>query len=195
MIDDHPVVLHALVTLLRNADLDLTVLHAADTEAGLALMQAVPDIALLLLDLGLPGLSGTAAIDRFRQAHPALKIIVVSASESPHDVRRAIAHGASGYVPKSSQPATLLSALQLVMSGETYVPPMILGHPGAARPRLTSRQRQILDALGAGQTNREIAEAFGLSEKTVKAHVGAIFRLLNVVNRTQAAAARAQLDP
>ena len=96
VIDDHPVVLHALVALLRNSNPELTVLHAPDTEAGLATMQEVPDIALLLLDLGLPGLSGTAAIDRFRQAHPALKIVVVSASESPHDVRRAIAHGARG---------------------------------------------------------------------------------------------------
>ena len=140
----------------------------------------------------MPGLSGVEAIDAFRNARPDLAIIVISARETAEEVRRALAHGARGFIPKSSRPQTLLAAVRLVIGGEIYVPPAILGNEAVQdrSSQLTPRQLEILDALSEGSSNKDIAATFGLAEKTVKAHVSAIFRALGVVNRTQAAAAR-----
>ena len=148
---------------------------------------------------------GMSAIPEFGKRRPELPVIVLSSSEDPRDVRRALALGALGYIPKSSPPRTLLSALQLVLSGNIYVPPLMLA-PAAAAPRstgvdaarpgasLTERQLEVLRLLGKGLSNKEIGRDLGLSEKTVKAHVTAIFKTLNVVNRTQAASAAREAD-
>ncbi len=126
-------------------------------------------------------------------------MIVLSSSEDADDVRRALAAGALGYVPKSAPPRTLLSALQLVLAGDVYVPPLLLGTPPLSargvsaaadgQARLTERQVDVLRLVCRGASNKEIARELALSDKTVKAHVTAIFRALGVVNRTQAATA------
>ena len=196
VIDDHPVVLEGLVALLRHSDADRAVLQAASASDGLAVLQAHPDIAAVLLDLAMPGLSGFHAVDAFRLANPELTVIVISAQETADQVRRALAHGARGFIPKSSRPQTLLAAVRLVLSGEIYIPPAILGAVGPAPPaKLTQRQVEILDALSDGQSNKEIGASLGVAEKTVKAHVSAIFRIMGVVNRTQAAAANRRVPP
>ena len=196
VIDDHPVVLEGLVGLLRHSDPALDVLQAASADAGLAVLHAHPDLAAVLLDLAMPGLSGLQAIDAFRAASPDLAVIVISALETAEQVRRALAHGARGYIPKSSRPQTLLAAVRLVLAGETYIPPVILGEVGPLpAAKLTQRQVEILDALSDGLSNKEIAAALGVADKTVKAHVSAIFRVLGVVNRTQAAAAHRAMPP
>ncbi|VVC54508.1 DNA-binding response regulator [Beijerinckiaceae bacterium RH AL1] len=111
-------------------------------------------------------------------------------------MRRALAMGALGYVPKSASPQVLLSAINLVLNGDIYVPPLILaggpGNEGVApeiSDALTRRQIDVLCLLAEGLPNKTIATRLELSEKTVKAHVTAIFRALRVVNRTQAASA------
>ena len=124
---------------------------------------------------------------------------MLSSSEKPSDVRRALAAGALGYVPKSANSDTLMAALHLVLAGEVYVPPLLLDEPprpiAGARVRsdpargLTERQFDALRLLARGLTNKEIALELELSEKTVKIHVGAIFKALGVVNRAQAAEA------
>ena len=198
VVDDHPVVLEGLVALLQHSDLTLEVLQAADAAGGLALVHAHPDLAAVLLDLAMPGLSGLEAIDAFRHARPNLAIAVISARETADEVRRALAHGARGFIPKSSRPHTLLAAVRLLLAGEVYVPPAILAQPEPAAEngaKLTPRQLEILDALSDGRSNKDIATQFGLAEKTVKAHVSAIFRVLGVVNRTQAAAAHRGKPP
>ena len=190
VIDDHPVVLEGLVALLRHSDASMTVLQAAGAEDGLVTLNREPDLDAVLLDLAMPGLSGFQAVDAFRNASPDLAVIVISALETAEQVRRALAHGARGFIPKSARPQTLLAAIRLVLSGETYIPPTILGDAVAIpSTKLTQRQHEILEALSEGRSNKEIAAALGVSEKTVKAHVSAIFRVLGVVNRTQAAAA------
>jgi len=145
-------------------------------------------------------MDGLRALAEFGRARPELPVIVISASEDARDAREALAKGALGYVPKSAGPHTLLSAIRLVLNGDLYVPPLIHAEPAAVRlsdsraavspgrPALTDRQIDVLRRLCEGQSNKGIALELGLSEKTVKAHVTAIFRALNVVNRTQAAA-------
>jgi DNA-binding NarL/FixJ family response regulator len=158
------------------------------------MVAAHPDLDAVLLDLNLAGGDGMNAIAAFAQTNPTLPIIILSASEDPADVRRALDRGALGYVPKSASPETLISAVQLVLAGGIYVPTLMLDAEAEtqAAPKLdvlTPRQTEVLAALAGGLSNRELGQRFDLSEKTVKAHVSAIFRALGVVNRTQAARA------
>ena len=201
VVDDHPIMRGGLAAVLAQLGPDATVLQAADAAEALALIGRNADLDAVILDLALPGMDGLSAITEFGRARPELPVLVVSASEDARDAREALAKGALGYVPKSAGPRTLLSAIRLVLSGELYVPPLLLGEPsapasagpaceaGSVRQALTDRQIEVLRRVSEGQSNKAIARLLGLSEKTVKAHVTAIFRALNVVNRTQAAAA------
>jgi DNA-binding NarL/FixJ family response regulator len=201
IVDDHPVLREGLAALLRQAADQTEVLQAADDVAGLLLAESHPDLDAVFLDLNMPeGGGGMPAIQEFGRRRPDLPVIVLSSSEDPQDIRRALALGALGYIPKSASPRTILSALQLVLSGSVYVPPVLLNAmaatagPGAgpkgpeALNHLTDRQVDVLKQLCRGLSNKEISRELNLSEKTVKAHITAIFRTLNVVNRLQAAA-------
>jgi DNA-binding NarL/FixJ family response regulator len=201
IVDDHPVLREGLAALLRQAESGTEVLQAPDDGAGLALAEAHGDLDAVFLDLNMPGSAGgMPAIQEFGRRRPDLPVIVLSSSEDPQDIRRALALGALGYIPKSASPRTILSALQLVLSGSVYVPPVMLNamaataSPGAgpqgpaALSHLTDRQVDVLKQLCRGLSNKEISRELNLSEKTVKAHITAIFRTLNVVNRLQAAA-------
>lgn len=196
VIDDHPVVREGLAMVLRQLEGAPEVLEAADGEQGLALLALHADVRAALVDLRMAGLAGLPTLARLRALRPDLPVMVISASEDPADVRRAMAAGASGYVPKSAGRSTLLAAVRLVLAGERYVPPLLL-EPGDAAPAatltgLTPRQLEVLGLLCQGHANREIGMALGMHEKTVKAHVSAIFKVLGVVNRSQAVeAARA----
>jgi DNA-binding NarL/FixJ family response regulator len=190
VIDDHPVVREGLAMVLRQLAGAPEVLEAADGEQGLALLGQHPDVRGVLVDLRMAGLAGLPTLARLRASRPELPVMVISASEDPADVRRAMAAGASGYVPKSAGRSTLLAAVQMVLAGERYVPPLLLdqGHavPAAALTGLTPRQLEVLGLLCQGHANREIGLTLQMHEKTVKAHVGAIFKVLGVVNRSQA---------
>jgi DNA-binding NarL/FixJ family response regulator len=199
VIDDHPVVRQGLCALLEQSLQETVVLWAGSSEEGLALAEVNADLDAAFLDLMMPGLGGMTAIKIFGEKYPALPVIVLSSSEDPDDVRRALAFGALGYVPKSAGPQTILSALRLVLAGEIYVPPLVLLSATATAeiipPRggataideLTARQKEVLMLLARGLQNKEIGEMLGLADKTVKTHVTAIFRTLRVINRTQAA--------
>ncbi|MGZ6019102.1 MAG: response regulator transcription factor [Phenylobacterium sp.] len=193
VVDDHAVLRQGLAALLIDSGAAREVLHAADQAQGLALLTGHPDLDAILLDLKLPDSEGLSAISAFGQQNPSVPIIIVSASEEPADVRRALELGALGYVPKSASPETLISAIRLVLSGAIYVPPLMLeagdDHASAKASALTQRQTEILAAIAGGGSNRDIGQMFGLSEKTVKAHISAIFRTMGVSSRTQAAAA------
>ena len=200
IIDDHPVIRAGLAALLSQTAPETIVLQADGAEQALAIVNQHSDLEIVVLDLVMPGTGGFPVIIELGRIRPDLPIIVLSSSEDPQDVRKAFAQGALGYVPKSAGQHTLLAAVRLVLNGDLYVPPLILAEPpqrsialrsGAAPDGavLTGRQIDVLRRLGEGQSNSAIALALGLSEKTVKAHVTAIFRALSVVSRTQAATA------
>ncbi|CAB5281341.1 two component LuxR family transcriptional regulator [Burkholderia multivorans] len=198
IVDDHPVLRDGVEALLRRNDAALAVLQAASADDAMQMLDQHADIDAIVLDLKMRGTSGVDAIAALARARPALQIIVLSSSEDPRDVRAAFAHGALGYVPKSASPHTLLSAIVMVLNGERYVPPLLLDDGAAytiepprqaAGAPLTPRQIEVLRYLAEGVPNKVIADQLGLSEKTVKAHITAIFRTLHVLNRTQAAAA------
>lgn len=197
IVDDHIVLREGLTALLRQADPDSVVLEASDGIEALRIAKAHPELDVVILDLEMPGMGGRSAIAEFGLQLPDLPVIILSSSEDPREVRRALAAGALGYVPKSAGSKTLLAALQLVLQGSVYVPPLVLSQVGpgdraaVAEKRtpehLTERQIEVLRLIERGLANKEIALSLDLSEKTVKVHVTAIFKTLNVVNRTQAA--------
>jgi DNA-binding NarL/FixJ family response regulator len=199
VVDDHPVLRGGLCTLLQQLGNEVIVLQAANAEDGLGLVAQNEDLDIVLLDIVMPGMNGFQAIAEFGRLRPELPVVVLSSSENPKDVRDALAQGALGYIPKSANQHTLLAAVRLVMNGDLYVPPLILDEADAVRlthfrftesagkPLLTDRQVSVLRAISEGRSNKEIAFELALSEKTVKAHITAIFKILNVINRTQAA--------
>jgi DNA-binding NarL/FixJ family response regulator len=135
LVDDHPLILTALQTVMRGLGDDVTVVTAASAgEARQALADA-KDFDLVLLDLALGDADGFDVLAEMRQKHPALPVVVVSASDRASDVIRAIDLGAMGFVPKRASNETLFDALRLVMSGGIYVPPITLGAEPAPRPK------------------------------------------------------------
>jgi DNA-binding NarL/FixJ family response regulator len=204
VIDDHPLVQEGVSAALDSLADNVTVMAARDAEQGLATAAQHPDLDLVLLDLALPGMSGFNLIGKLHERLPSLPVVVLSALEEPENVRHAINAGAMGFVPKSAATRVLLEVLQQVLEGNVTVPlalqssgpPISHALPGAstelqaaAEPDvslLTLRQLEVLSRVCQGKTNKQIATELGLSEKTVKAHVTAIFKVLGVVNRTQA---------
>ena len=198
IVDDHPVVRDGLAALLRQLGPEVTVLLAEGGSQGLALADGHPDLDLVVLDLAMPGSDGFATLHEFGRLQPQLPVVVVSSSEDQRDVRRALASGALGYIPKSAPPRTILAAVQFVLAGNVYVPSLLAENPtreeagnDSARKSnvsLTGRQIDVLRLLREGRSNKEIGRKLGLSEKTVKVHVSALFKALNVANRIQAVA-------
>jgi two-component system nitrate/nitrite response regulator NarL len=201
VVDDHPVLRGGLCALLLQIEKDIVVLQAGAAEEGLALLAQNPDLDIVILDISMPGMDGFQAIAEFGRLRPELPVIVLSSSENPKDVRQALARGALGYIPKSANQHTVLAAVRLVMNGDLYVPPLILDDTdtarlthfrspdGAEKPVLTERQVAVLRSVSEGRSNKEIAFNLGLSERTVKGHITAIFKILKVINRMQAATA------
>ena len=207
VVDDHPLILEALHHVLRQLDREVEVYEARTGAEGRKLVAAHPETGLLLLDLTLPDVDGLALLSELRHDFPAIPVVVLSASDSREDVLRAIDLGAMGFIPKTSSNQVMLQALRLVLSGGVYLPPAALVHQegaeietaGKSAPDpigptrvttrelgLTGRQAQVLALILQGKPNKVICRELGLAEGTVKIHVAAILRALNVSTRTQA---------
>jgi DNA-binding NarL/FixJ family response regulator len=195
VIEDHALVREGLLQALKSLGSDVQTQGAADAEAGLEALAASDDVDLVLLDLMLPNTSGMALLGVLRKRFPAIPVVVISALDDPDTVSRAMRQGASGFVPKSSSTATMIDALREVLAGEVYLPPMHRdpgargtgrGKDVADRYGLTPAQMRVLELLIQGKTNRQIADLLSVTEGTVKIHVSAIFKAMNVTNRSQA---------
>lgn len=204
--DDHPLFRDALRAAVARAVPGAAVREADTVGSLLALAEQEADADLLLLDLNMPGAEGLSALVHLRGAHPALPVVVVSARHDPAIVRRVLAHGASGFVPKSADAATIAHAIGAVLDGQRYVPddsvePLAIGDDerdlAARLSELTPQQFRVLGMLSSGLLNKQIAYQLDVSEATVKAHMTAIFRKLGAGNRTQAVllARKLALDP
>ena len=204
--DDHPLFREALRGAVARV-LPEAQLHEADSvDALYALVETQSDADLLLLDLNMPGAQGFSALVHLRALHPQLPIVVVSAREEPAVMRRALDHGAVGFIPKSADAATLGEAISSVLDGNRWAPAAALSAPAAGSDErdaaqrlreLTPQQLRVLQMLGSGLLNKQIGYELNVSEATVKAHVTAILRKLGANNRTQAVliAGRLALDP
>ncbi len=193
IVDDQAMVRQGIAALLTQTGAASLVLEAGDAEGGLRLAAEHADLDAVLLDLALPGVGGMDAIAEFGRRRPDVPVIVLTGSDDPRKVREAFENGALGYVPKSASAKTLLAAIELVLSGEAFVPALLLKQSGAAsrtgvatRGPLTDRQAEVLNCLGEGLSNKQIGRRLGVTEKTVKAHVTAVLRGLGAANREEA---------
>lgn len=191
VVDDHPLVRAGVVSALQSLEACTELLEAGDGVQALACLAQHTDVAAVVMDLRMAGMAGLSLLEQLQRHHPDVPALVLSSSEDPQDVRRVLRAGARGYCPKSSNSGTLLAALRLVLSGEVYVPPFmaLLAEPADSpvdASGLTPRQQEVLQELCNGRSNKQIAAALGMQEKTVKGHVSAIFKCLNVVHRLQA---------
>lgn len=195
IIDDHPIIHQTLAAVVRKAIPGATVHTESDLAAALECARGLKELGLALLDLGLPGCSGIDALQRFQQAHPKVRVVVVSATEDPATVHAALGAGAAGYLPKTISAKTMISAVRHVASGGTYAPAHTLSQIADTRAEspLTTRQTEILGLIVTGCSNREIADQLKLTEGTVKQHTHAIYQALGVSSRTEALVAAAKL--
>ncbi|HVJ54081.1 MAG TPA: response regulator transcription factor [Aliidongia sp.] len=207
--DDHPMIRGALALAIATAFGTTEVIECATLDELLLQLDKNGEADLLLLDLRMPGANGFEGLITVRTNFPATPVVVISALEDPRLVSEALALGAMGFIPKSTPRHEIVSALNLVAGGEVYMPSHLEPTPPAVARgtdvdpafaqrvlTLTPQQRRVLQLLGTGKLNKEIAFELDIAETTVKAHVSGILHKLKVYSRTQAVvmAGRLHLD-
>jgi DNA-binding NarL/FixJ family response regulator len=196
VVDDHELIREAMRGALAELDGDAAILEAPDSREAMRLIEEHPDVDLILLDLDLPDRDGFSVLSEVRMSHPAISIVVMSAQQDHDSVVNALNKGARGFIAKSATRKVILGAVQLVISGGVYIPPLPgqeqatsfpAGMPQApvspADLGLTERQMDVLALLMQGKSNKAICRLLDLSEPTVKSHVSAILRALRETTR------------
>jgi len=194
VVDDHPLVQQALSQLLPQTGRPLTVLGAATREEAYAVLAARAEIALCLLDLALPGTRGLELLAAMHRDHPRLRIAVLSATHDRATVEAALRAGAQAFIAKTACAQTLVDTVHRLLDGRVCAMPEIARPPVPHDPAmgilpeslgLTRRQSDVLRLLAQGKPNKLICRDLKLSEGTVKVHVSAILKALNVHSRAQ----------
>lgn len=194
--DDHPLFRDAIKSALSGGNLgEVTMNEVGGFDEAMKVLDAEPDMDLLLLDLSMPGTSGLSALVSVRAAFPALPVVIVSGTDDPSTVRRSIELGASGFISKQAGIDAIRAAVADVLAGEIAMPADIdLGSEHDPEVEdlikrirtLTPQQARVLGMLAEGLLNKQIAYELSVSEATIKAHVSAVLQKLNVDSRTQA---------
>jgi NarL family two-component system response regulator LiaR len=202
IVDDHAVVREGLRTFLQLQDGLEVVGEAGDGDEALPLAEEVtPDV--ILMDLVMPKLDGVGAMRELRQRVPGARVIVLTSFLDDDRLMPAIRAGAAGYLLKNVQPQELARAIRLADAGETLIDPAVAarlveavadGNPAEPEQPLTPREREVLDLIARGFSNKRIALELGVAEKTVKTHVSHVLAKLGVSDRTQAALYAARLS-
>lgn len=196
LIDDHSLFRDGMQLVLIKLDANMLIFNASSYEEALPIMSENPDLDLVMLDLGLPGLSDLDALKAIRNELPLTPVVVMSSTDDGSKVQEVLKLGAQGYIPKSTAAAVLLPSLKLVLAGGIYIPPEIISQLGQvvdhkiieqADTPLTPRQHDVLGKLTHGYSNKEIGKLLNMAESTVRVHIAAILKVLNVSNRTRAA--------
>jgi DNA-binding NarL/FixJ family response regulator len=193
--DDHPMVRGALALAVEAAFGRAEIIESASLDEVIERLEELGAADLVLLDLRMPGVNGFNGLLRLRSEFPETPVVVISGLEDKWLVDEALALGAVGFIPKSTPRHEIVAALHRVAAGQTYVPPDLhpstRGSPADAAiaqklATLTTQQLRVLQLLGTGKLNKEIAYELDIAETTVKVHVSAILQKLNVYSRTQA---------
>lgn len=216
LVDQQPLILAALRAIIESICAGLRVSTATAADQARSVLAREPEHDLVLLDLELDDTPGFTLLAEWREAYPELPVVVMSRADRAEDVVQAIDLGAMGFLPKRLSTAALADALQLVLAGGIYVPPVDTAaapaaavshtpqapHSGSRTPLdaipydklgITPRQADVLAMLLQGRSNKDIARRLDLSVETVKDHVGAVLRALGVTSRTQAVLAVSEL--
>lgn len=194
VVDDHPVVREGLVAILEDQP-DFEVAGAAGSAEDAVAMARRSPPDLVLLDLELPGMDGIQAIAALRDAAPAAPVLVFTAYDTDERVLSAVRAGARGYLLKGAPAADLARAIRAVHQGGSYLEPRVadrvlaeVRRPRAASQALSGREREVLTLAAAGRSNKQIARALGITERTVKFHMASVFGKLGTDNRAEAVA-------
>jgi DNA-binding NarL/FixJ family response regulator len=186
IVDDHPLFRAGFHAVLEQSALEAGILSVSSVKEALQILQRDSDVGLVLLDIHLRGDDGFNALRVIGERFPTTACIMISGDEQDGVGARAVSAGASGFIPKSFTADEMVVAIQKVLAGDVFVP-VITSLSSAPEPTgLTLRQLEVINMLGRGFSNKEIARALDVAERTVKAHVSAVFEALNVRNRTQA---------
>jgi DNA-binding NarL/FixJ family response regulator len=201
--DDHPLFRGALRAAISGPFQGAEISEAGTIESLVAELERVPEMDLVLLDLGMPGVRGFSGLLLLRAQYPGIPVIVVSAHEEASVVRRCMEFGASGFIPKTTDVDLMRQAIRIVLDGGTWTPPdldldTVPDDETSALVRrlatLTPQQVRVLMMLSGGLLNKQIAFELNVSEATVKAHVSAILQKLGVDSRTQAVIAASRIE-
>jgi len=206
--DDHALVRSGLSLLIKMISEDAKIIEANKFEEVVSILSTNPSIDLILLDVMMPDNDSLSGAQYICKNWPEIPIVIISVKEDLRSIRLALKSGIMGYIPKSSSPNVTVNAIRLVLSGGVYVPPHVLSQ-GQGSPfdavqapsfvlsddtglsnsgvlKITSRQKDVLELLTLGKSNKEIAKVLELKPGTIKMHTSRIFRLLGVSNRTEA---------
>lgn len=196
--DDHPLYRMALMQAIRGFLPDARIGEAEDHDSVMTYLQSNPDTDIVLLDLHMPGCHGLMGLASIRAEHPGVAVIVISAHENPATIRRSLDYGAVGYLTKRTGLADLKNSLTAVLSCQEWLPASVRKSVAQAElsaddhsldeklASLSPQQFKVLTRVTRGLLNKQIADELGIQERTVKAHMSAIFEKLGVKNRTQA---------
>ena len=196
--DDHPLYRQALMQAVRGVIPDARLDEAGDLDAARNKLSENSDTDLVLLDLHMPGSHGLMGLVSLRAEHPGVAVVMISAHDDPLTIRRALAYGAAGYLTKRADLVELQNGISAVLGCEQWLPPMLrdaVSHTkvsvsdtanAAKLATLSPQQFKVLVHVANGRLNKQIADDLGIQERTVKAHMSAIFEKLGVRNRTQA---------
>lgn len=205
--DDHPLFREALQGALRQHFSDLQITEADTLDATLKALEQDDEFDLLLLDLHMPGAGDLYGLIRIRKDYPLLPVAVISGTEDVQVIGRCMGFGALGFIPKSLNSASIAGAISSILDGDEWVPDAVREQIADVSQEdiefaekiatLTPQQYRVLFHVHEGLLNKQIAWQLGITEATVKAHMTAIFRKLDVYSRTQAVllAERLQLAP
>ena len=200
--DDHKLLREGLKPFLRELDVDVSILEAANFSETQQAAATAPDLRLILLDLSMPGMNGMRGVEALHGEHPDVPVVILSGDARRETVLNAVQAGASGFISKTVSGTAMVNALRLVLSGETYLPSSAIsdedyslssGMEADGQPRrpsplegLSPRDREILALVVEGLTNKEIGRRLGLQEVTIKAHLRGLYRKIGAANRAQA---------
>ncbi len=204
LIDDHALFRDGVQLLVSLEFPDIHMLQAGTLDEAMQILAVTPLVDLVLLDLTLPDAKGLHALNAMRKLYEDVTCVVLSADESPATALSAIDMGASGFIPKTAESSDMLHAIRTVLAGGVYLPSNLTIQPANRSSEatgisqglawgLSSRQMEVLRMLIEGKSNKQISTLLDLSESTVKTHIEAVFRRLDVKSRTQAVVVAARL--
>jgi DNA-binding NarL/FixJ family response regulator len=204
LVDDHALIREALRGVLTQLRGEASILEASDCRQTMQLIEQYPDLDLIVLDLNLPDRDGLSVLAELRERYATTAVVVLSASQDRNKIKAALDLGAIGFIPKTTDRGVILRAFELMFSGGTYIPREILGGGVSSSHRLscndgpsiqrelladlglTGRQVEVLGLMMQGKSNKAIAHLLHMAEPTVKNHITAILKTLEVANRTEA---------
>ena len=199
--DDHQLFLDGVRHILKKLDSNVEVTESTSAEHTIEILESGIAFDLILIDLSMPGMDGLSILQRMHERKVWLPLVVVSAEEDAYKIKSALDSGALGFVPKTHSSQQMLSALQVILNGEIYIPENIekqINILEARRPLvktqnnvslkssgITKRQYDVLQLMAKGYSNKQIATSLFLTEHTVKSHISALFTAMNACNRTE----------